>query len=293
LLLVGYNGLVMRLSEPAWQVLSSGRTHWLKSVWSSACDRLVTVGARSALLVSEAGGLLDIAPDLDDVDYTDVWVADAEDFFVTGSDGLILRYRSGDWTVWRLQSRANLEGVWGAAADDVFAVGAGGVVVHFDGESWTTMDPVTTLSLSDVHGRSGQDVCAVGLGGALLHYDGTIWRVLDSRTQEALHGVWCREQGETVAVGGRGLILHNAGAAATGTPWEVRESGTASSLYAVTGHGEDLWAGGAEGSLVRSVQGAWTRVDTGDANRISGLHIDTCGNVFVVGFWGVVLRYGP
>ena len=105
-----------------------------------------------AILQSSGDGWVDITPNIEDVNYSAIWGVGPDDFFVTGNKGVIVRYRKGVWTVWRLNSLLNLEGIWGTADDDVFAVGAGGVILHYDGVSWEMMDSGTTRSLSAVHG---------------------------------------------------------------------------------------------------------------------------------------------
>ena len=179
--MVGYNGLVMRLTNPAWQTINQGHTHWLSGILAADCDRVVAVGKRGTVLLSMGDGWVDIAPDIEDVDYSAIWGESPDDFFVVGGGGLIARYRTGrTWIVWRLQNGANLEGIWGSASDNIYAVGAAGVIVHFDGVSWETVESGTTLSLASVHGRGPADVYAVGLGGAIVHYDGVVWKPLSS-----------------------------------------------------------------------------------------------------------------
>ncbi len=294
LLVVGYNGLVMRLTNPAWQVLDSGLTHWLQDVWTADCGRVVAVGKQGAVLISDGGGgWLNIAPALEGIDYTGVWGVSADDFFVVGDDGVILRYQAGrPWSVWWMQSGMNLAAVWGVDTGDVFAAGAGGTVVHFDGERWETMATHTEIALSDIHGRNAQDICAVGQEGTIIHFDGIVWRVLDSGTEDALYGVWCMADGESIAVGANGVALHNEGAPGAGSAWHTRNSDTFDTLYAMAGSGGTVWAGGANGAVVRYEGGVWSELDSGDRNRVTGMWASTCGNLHTVGFWGVILRYG-
>ena len=294
LLLVGYNGLIMSMTPNTRLVLNQGRTHWLTGVWAADCNRIYAVGKQGAILQSSGNGWVDIAPHLDDVNYTAIWGAGPDDFFVTAKKGVILRFQSGAWTIWHLNSRKNLEGIWGTAPDDIFAVGAGGTIVHFDGVSWETMDSGTTLSLSAVHGRGNGDVYAVGLGGTILHFDGIVWRQLDSGVQTALNGVWSRPGAETIVVGEGGLVLHSGASESGSLGWSAPSNLlTSFSLSDVTGNAEgEVFAVGYNGVVLRYDGQEWDIMPTGYFDPLSAIHIGPCGHIYAAGLWGSILKYG-
>jgi hypothetical protein len=294
LLIAGYNGLVMRLTNPAWQVINQGHTHWLTGILAADCDRVVAVGKRGAVLISTGGGWVDIAPDVEDVDYSAVWGESPDDFFVVGNRGLIARYQTGrPWTLWRLQNEANLEGIWGSGPRDIYAVGAGGVIVHFDGVSWETVESGTTLSLSAVHGRGPSDIYAVGLGGSIVHFDGVVWKALASGVGTSLYGVYSRPEGETVVVGESGIILHSGPGQDGGTTWEPPPVyDTELSLSAVTGDARgNVYAVGNNGLILRYEGQQWTPVPTGYFDPLNAIHISPCGGLHAAGWWGMILEY--
>jgi hypothetical protein len=213
---------------------------------------------------------------------------------VTGNKGIIVRFQGGTWTIWRLNSQLNLEGIWGTAEDDVFAVGAGGVILHFDGVSWEMMDSGTTRSLSAVHGRGSGDVYAVGLGGTILHFDGVIWNQLDSGVQEALNGVWSGPGAETIVVGDLGTVLHSGSGISGGTNWSAPATGTTGfSLSAVTGSSQgDVYAVGYNGVVLRYDGETWDNMPTEHFDPLNAIHVGPCGDIFVAGLWGLILNYG-
>jgi hypothetical protein len=81
-----------------------------------------------------------------------------------------------------------LTGIWPVAANDVFVVGVDGRILRYNGSTWTPMTSPTTAPLSDVWGTSGSDMFAVGDAG-ILHYDGTSWTVIDQRKATRVWGV--------------------------------------------------------------------------------------------------------
>jgi hypothetical protein len=294
LLLVGYNGLVMRLTDPAWQVLNQGFTHWLTGILAADCDRTVAVGKRGTILMSLGAGWVDIAPDIGDVDYAAVWGPSADDFFVVGNGGVIVRFRAGaPWSVWRLQNGANLESVWGTGPDDVYAAGSGGVVVRFDGIGWETMETGTTLSLSAISGRGPSDIYAVGLQGVILHFDGVRWQTRDSGVTTTLKGVCSRADGETVVVGDEGLILHSGPAGSSGTRWNPpARTVTSFNLHAVTGDADGNTYAVGEGGVVLRYDGEdWQPLATGQFDRLNAVDVGPCGGIQTAGNWGLILEY--
>jgi hypothetical protein len=255
---------------------------------------VVAVGKRGTVLISLGDGWVDIAPDIEDADYSAIWGESADDFFVVGNRGLIARYQTGrPWTLWRLQSEANLEGIWGSGSRDIYAVGAGGVIVHFDGVSWETIESGTTLSLSAVHGRGPSDIYAVGLGGTIVHFDGVIWKALASGVGISLNGVYSRPEGETVVVGDGGTILHSGPGQNGGTVWEQPTvQATSFSLAAVTGDtGGLVYAAGNNGVILSYDGQQWTPVPTGYFDPLNAIHVSPCGGLHAAGLWGLILEY--
>ena len=257
------------------------------------CGKVFAVGKRSTILQSTGSGWVDIAPNIEDVNYSAIWSAGPDHFFVTGNNGVIVRYRNGVWTTWRLNSELNLEGIWGVAEDDVFAVGAGGVILHFDGVSWEMMNSGTTRSLSAVHGRGSGDVFAVGLGGTILHFDGVVWTTLDSGTQEALYGVWAGPQSETIVVGAKGTVLHSGSGTTGGGEWKaVAPYLTTYSLAAVTGNtAGEAFAVGYNGVVARYDGETWEPMPTDYSDPLNAIHIGPCGDIHAAGTWGLILKY--
>jgi hypothetical protein len=69
-----------------------------------------------------------------------------------------------------------LRSIWGSSAQDVFVVGDSGVVLRFDGAAWRPQTAPTTRDLRGVWGRGPTEVYAVGDSGTVLRYDGVRWQ---------------------------------------------------------------------------------------------------------------------
>jgi hypothetical protein len=284
----------MRLTDPAWETLNEGRTHWLNGIWAADCETAVAVGKKGTVLLGGgSAGWLDISPQMPDVDWAGVWGTGPDDFFVVGSRGVIMRYRPGrPWTVWELVSRANLEAVWGTSVGDIYAVGQDGVIMHFDGFVWEAMESNTSSQLQAIHGRGAADVYAVGHGGTIVHFDGIVWTTLTSGVSGPLEAVWCRPGGETVVVGEAGLSLHGTSGDGGQINWESRGSGTVFSLFGLTGDPDGkVYAAGSNGLVLEYNGGDWNSLPTTRHDQLDAIAIDPCGDLYCAGYWGLILEY--
>ncbi|GIW41420.1 MAG: hypothetical protein KatS3mg076_1997 [Candidatus Binatia bacterium] len=138
-------------------------------------------------------------------------------FYMTGTDGLVLRYdlTSRTFTREATPRGPTLFGIWGTDGANLWAVGGdpanaqeGGVIWHYDGSSWSDATPHRIPTLFKVWGRGETDVWAVGGFGTVLHFDGTAWNPVDAgltRPLFTVHG----NQDTVVATGGflDGVIL--------------------------------------------------------------------------------------
>jgi photosystem II stability/assembly factor-like uncharacterized protein len=102
-----------------------------------------------------------------------------------------------------------LRAVWGTSADDVFLAGDRGVLLRWDGRRATPLPSPTTRDLRGLWGRSPTEVYAVGDSGTVLRYDGDRWRVVDAGTTAYLFGVTGSRSGDGIvtAVGDRGTLI--------------------------------------------------------------------------------------
>lgn len=74
-----------------------------------------------------------------------------------------------------------LFGVWGTAANNLFMVGASGTVVRYDGSAFTSSSPIDALTgvsgpIVGVTGSANNNLTAVGDWGATMQWNGTAWQ---------------------------------------------------------------------------------------------------------------------
>jgi hypothetical protein len=98
--------------------------------------------------------------------------------------------------------------VWGLAADDVWIVGERGRVLRFDGSDWRTVESGTTSRLLTAHGTADDGPYLVGgaSNGVILEWTGT---ELVDRAPEflpAYNGVRATGGGHAFAVGNNGVL---------------------------------------------------------------------------------------
>jgi hypothetical protein len=215
--------------------------------------------------------------------------------YAAGTGGRVVRYDPATGDLADLSTGVNviLFGVWGASTNEVWAVGGNDdgtvprtALMRHDGVSWTSVDlpeAANNRTLFKVWGAAADDVWVCGQAGLLMHYDGHAWSVVPSDTFESLFTV--HGSAPTIAVGG----------AVQPTIVEDLTSGFASA--AVPAGSNDMrgvfvpakgepWACGLAGTLMRRVNGTWSRVGGLPALSADDFHavaIDDAGAVYVVG----------
>jgi hypothetical protein len=80
--------------------------------------------------------------------------------------------------------RETLRGVWGSSANDIWVVGNHGTILRYDGASWHDVPSGTELNLGGVTGSAADDVWAVGDHGVILHFDGKSWQLFDEGQED-------------------------------------------------------------------------------------------------------------
>ncbi|MBM4357349.1 MAG: hypothetical protein FJ096_04490 [Deltaproteobacteria bacterium] len=211
--------------------------------------------------------------------------------FMGGTKGQILRYEGGAFEPMATPASAGtIFGIWGAAPDDVWAVGGagstptGGFLWHYDGKTWSPspLAPSTLAAEATVFkawGTRADDVWFVGTGGLILHYDGKAIEKVESPIQETLFTV-NGASGRVYAVGADGVILENAGAG-----WASAAPDNARQMNGVAALGDDAFAVGVYGGVMRREGGAWKAVDTGLSfqDDYHGVWLDPDGGAWCVG----------
>lgn len=100
--------------------------------------------------------------------------------------------------------------VWGSAANDVWVIGDRGSVLRYDGTSWGRSVQVGNPRLVTIHGGSANDMVIVGgLSQAVLleRKSGQAWTDVSPDGLSALSGVFVAPDGVAVAVGSQGTLI--------------------------------------------------------------------------------------
>ncbi|MEZ4221055.1 MAG: hypothetical protein R3B13_09000 [Polyangiaceae bacterium] len=157
-----------------------------------------------------------------------------------------------DWC-WRspLPQGNGINGLW-ASERTTWAVGKHGTLLRHDGQRWAAEASGTEVELTSVSGTSDTDVWAVGDGGTVLRYDGKQWRKVASPTKDKFGSVWALGPGRAVMVGGSGLVVLCEAKCST------EPAVTSTELKAVWGQGDQIFAVGRDGIIVRGDKGKWS-----------------------------------
>ena len=114
---------------------------------------------------------------------------DANNVWVVGSDGTVLRWDGNDWISQSSGTGATLRDIWGTDANSIWAVGndGQGVILHWNGTAWSPAQIAErTGYLFGVWGSDAGNAWAVGEDGTILKWDGETWSPQDSVTTVTL-----------------------------------------------------------------------------------------------------------
>jgi hypothetical protein len=287
------------LRGATWSVPLSARGGSLLSVWTGpgANPDVYVVGAEDAAgpiflrMAAEGWVRVPVAAT------GDLWWVSGigDQIYASGTGGRVVRYdpATGDLTDLSTGVDVTLYGVWGVSTNDVWTVGGnvdGGLprtaLLHHDGNGWTSVPlpaEANNRTLFKVWGTSAEDVWACGQAGLVMHYDGSEWSVVPGGTFESLFTV--HGDSPTIIVGGAvepSLVVSGPSGFAPATlPTGVNN------LRGVfqTASG-DAWAAGLGGTVLRRVNGRWTRVGglpPIPANDFHAVAVDDAGGVYLAG----------
>jgi hypothetical protein len=154
-----------------------------------------------------------------------LFMVSANDGWVVGNDGTILRWNGSQWSAFTSPTTSHLQAVKIVSASDGWAVGNGGTILRWNGSAWNTVSSPTFVDLYDVKMISGSNGWAVGNGGVTLRWNGTAWSLVTSPTNRDLRALDFINASDGWAVGGmwdagfgwyQNIVLHW-----NGTNWIV------------------------------------------------------------------------
>ncbi len=238
---VGTDGAVLAYDARGWRQETSVVSEDLESI-SGVVDgegreTVLAVGGQGVVLRRD-GGVWSLIPSPVTVTLFGVWVRSADDAFVVGDAGTVLRWdgaalvplvdellidsgtddpATGDDIVFPIADP--LKSVMGNGADDVWTVGPRGVVYHYDGFRFARDPSETNRPLADVFTRAG--IWAATTDGVLLRRRDDGWiddcAELGASPQNCpftapspvfLQGIWARGDNDVFAVGLSENLFH-------------------------------------------------------------------------------------
>jgi hypothetical protein len=154
----------------------------LLGVSGKTLDDVMTVGTGGTIL-RRSGDNLELVPSGTTETLRSIWVApdpDA-DAFAVGDNGTILHWDGTAWTMMTSPSDPwvgfRLSGVWGWSPTNVFAVGESSMLLRYDGSAWTQVAVDALADFTDVWGSAGNNVFVVAgdRSGIIVHRCGSSW----------------------------------------------------------------------------------------------------------------------
>ncbi|MFN2285493.1 MAG: YCF48-related protein [Anaerolineae bacterium] len=208
--------------------------------------------------------------------------------WAAGEAGTLLRFDGMDWIVETTPITAPIYGMAFASPVDGWAVGGAGEIIHYDGASWQAVATPGQDWLYDIALADDGTGWAVGWGGAIWRFDGMTWSATDSPTHQWLRAVHVVSSEEAWAVGSEGAILHYIGGG-----WQLYPSLVVARLFDVIFTAPDLgWVVGGDGTLLHYDGDTWRvlpRIAEGD---LRALAIGSPTYALAAGIHGEMLCYG-
>ncbi len=286
-------------AKPKWELLAEDEPGALLSVWGASADEVWVVGADARdgsgpTVLRIRGEEVERIPTGESSG--DLWwvfgFADGP-IFMSGSEGVILKYENESFTKMTTPGVNTVFGMWGSSPTDMWAVGGataseGGFAWRLDGEEWIEepslpAEVATEGALWKVNGRSSNDLWIVGSNGLSFYWDGSSFQPGDTGVGSSLFTVAGNAE-RYVAVGGlvSGIILENQdGQWVDTTPDPLPDSLTGVSLDDSDGG----IAVGFYGTVYERVAASWEPVDLGffRSENLHGVWIDPEGGVWIAG----------
>lgn len=228
----------------------------------------------------------------------DVWIVGGQH-----DAGHILRGSGDRWTAQPVPDGTPLlNWVHGTSADDVWVAGISGTLLRWDGSTWTDHSVDTEAAFWGLYAHPSGEVIAVGGesrwggdGAMIWRFDGSAWSAV--ALPEKLKGLGnlfkvTHDGSQYWLVGASGAALRGDGASfapvATGYPNDL----VTASRPAGGGH-DPIVVGGRGTGVVLEPDGAALSVSTQANAGLNGVHVYTDGTAIVVGERGYSARFDP
>ena len=301
--------MALRYDGRTWTLMdmsqaSSLPRSMLHGIWGTESSGLFAVGNHDAILHYDGNpeGIwtpMARAPDATPIGeeeslLLDIWGTRGDNVVAVGENGRILRYDGAYWSPMESHTNQGLLGIWGDEQDRFFAVGANGTLLRYDpfaGDEWVALASGTQAQLFHIHGSEPSNVLAVGSEGTALRSGDNGWAAMDlQENQSPLTSIWGSDIDCIYATTESGTIWHYDGNAdwrwtpmATGLP-HLR------SIHGL-GCGQDLYAVGWNGTILRYANGTWATVPSPSSTTLRAVRVIDSSSVFAVGENGTILHY--
>jgi serine/threonine protein kinase len=296
---VGYNNEILKVSpEGNLDLLQSGSTPMLSSIWGKGEQELYVVGSAGSLFRSlDAGNTWAEVALETNVYLSSVWANKNGQLYLVGEQGTLLTSTDGlSWQNLDPGTNDTLSTLYGSPTGDLYIVGGVGLILHStdNGLSWSKRDSNSSSTLVNLWASQGNDLFVVGLNGTALRSkdSGLTWEKLKTNTTANLIGVWGRSATELYASGEKGTILHSIDG---GDTWKILESGTKEELWCLSGDQARVVVVGKNGTVLASTDNgaSWQAWPSATTQNLNFVWQSPTGTFYIVGNNGTLLRYQP
>ena len=133
--------------------------------------------------------------------------ANAENGWIVGDSGLLVKYADNHWESFPAITNKRLTAVFSIDASSAWAVGDEGVLLKYDGNTWEQQSLATELNLHSISFTNNNNGWITGDGGLIFRYNGTEWLRDSSGTNNTLFTIHMFDSTYGFAGGDYGLVL--------------------------------------------------------------------------------------
>ncbi len=267
----------------------------LSSVFALAESDVWAVGEGGTVLHSTGAFFAPVAlpAGLPARSFTAVWGRSANEVYISGKNGTLLRWDGSALSLVPTRSTAQLQAVTGSGSEILvagFSDSAGqAVVLRQDAQLGAFIeDKSLPAGVPHLWGARAFDdqVVLVGDQGTVLRRIGGVWRHVDAPTPHNLKAIWGHSSDDFWVVDDAGTVHH----AHNGQWTEVALPGE--KWTGVSGLGEEVWISSASGSLWRVLPGGPVQqLYRAPGSVLTSVFAAGPRRVFAVGSGGSILRY--
>jgi hypothetical protein len=232
----GAGGAFGVLRGLAWTRFDTSTARRMQGIGGDPAGNVWAVNDFSEIFRVDSRGVLSAFPSGVAVAFHAVRAFAANDAWIAGAGGTLLRFNGADWQPRATGTPFDLFGIWGATPDDVWVVGDRGTIIRCNRSSCSPPNGEAAADLTAVWAASADEAWAVGRAGTILHRVSGRWQPVTSPTTRNLLSVWGSGPSD-VWIGGDGIVLRWTGNQL------VTAAGPAGGIGSLSGRAtNDVWA---------------------------------------------------